>query len=97
MARQAIEDAVRRLAAANLASEGALQGCGEEEVHALERTYEVRLPAAYRDFLKRMGRGAGEFLTGTEPIAFFLSSAPLPGRTARVFSRAFPVPARNSP
>jgi ankyrin repeat protein len=39
-----------------------LRGCTAAEIARLEDHFRVRLPAAYRDFLGRMGKGAGEFL-----------------------------------
>ncbi|MCA9814422.1 MAG: ankyrin repeat domain-containing protein [Cyanobacteria bacterium HKST-UBA01] len=40
-----------------------LLGCTEEEIDKLERHFNVTLPAAYRYFLERMGKSAGEFLS----------------------------------
>jgi ankyrin repeat protein len=37
-------------------------GCSKGEVAHLESEFGVRLPAAYRDFLETMGKGAGDFL-----------------------------------
>lgn len=39
-----------------------LRGCAAAEITRLEEHFDVRLPAAYRDFLGRIGKGAGEFM-----------------------------------
>jgi ankyrin repeat protein len=41
----------------------ALLGCTDEEIDKLEKHFDVILPAAYRYFLKRLGKGAGEFMS----------------------------------
>lgn len=38
--------------------------CTEQEIAQLERQYQLTLPAAYREFLLWMGKGAGNFLAG---------------------------------
>ncbi|HUY75553.1 MAG TPA: SMI1/KNR4 family protein [Ktedonobacterales bacterium] len=38
--------------------------CAEQEIAQLERQYQLTLPAAYREFLLWMGKGAGNFLAG---------------------------------
>jgi len=43
------------------ASRSELIPCSEQEVQELEELNGVRLPAIYRSFLLRMGRGAGEY------------------------------------
>ena len=54
------------LTAAGLASARSLRGCTEAEIGQLEAHYGISLPAAYRRFLQRMGRSAGECLGGTD-------------------------------
>src|SRR5262249_17723678 len=39
-----------------------LRGCTDAEITRLEEHFRVRLPTAYREFLRRMGKGAGEFM-----------------------------------
>lgn len=36
-----------------------IQGCTEGEIAALESTYQIKLPAIYKQFLRLMGHGAG--------------------------------------
>ncbi len=43
------------------ADETDIQGCTEEEIVQLETLFKVRLPHAYKEFLRSMGQGAGEF------------------------------------
>ena len=42
------------------------RGCSLEELDALERRYNVRLPNAYRQFLEVGGRGIEDFLVGSD-------------------------------
>ena len=42
-----------------------LNGCSVREIAEIERFYNVKLPAAYRDFLWAMGKGAGAFMKGS--------------------------------
>ena len=43
-----------------------LRGLSENEIAAIEKIHGRSLPAAYRAFLARAGRGAGVFLAGTD-------------------------------
>jgi hypothetical protein len=61
-----VERAVTRLIAAGLAEPAMIRGCPEEEIARLEEGLGVALPAVYRQFLRRMGRSAARFLTGTD-------------------------------
>jgi hypothetical protein len=61
-----VEDAVRRLIEAGLASARDVSGCTEEEIADIEAQARVRLPQVYRRFLVRMGRVAGTFLEGSD-------------------------------
>jgi hypothetical protein len=61
-----IDRAAVRLIDAGLADEAALQGCRADGLAQLERSLGVTLPSIYRQFLARMGRSAGAFLTGTD-------------------------------
>jgi hypothetical protein len=61
-----IEPIVDRLLSAGLASPGELVGCSETEIAGLERALSLRFPAAYREFLMRMGRRAGELFVGSD-------------------------------
>jgi hypothetical protein len=44
------------------------QRCTEQEILELEARKNIRFPPVYREFLRRMGRGAGEFM---EDVACF--------------------------
>lgn len=41
-------------------------GCTDAEIAEVEKDVGVSLPAAYREFLHRMGRSAGNFYVGTD-------------------------------
>jgi ankyrin repeat protein len=56
------DEVVRRLKAIPKFRHTRLKGCSEAEVARLEEHWAVRLPAAYRGFLGRLGRGAGKFM-----------------------------------
>ena len=49
-----------------LASRDDFRGCSFEEVRELESRFTVTLPAVYKEFLLRMGRGAGAFMKGSD-------------------------------
>jgi hypothetical protein len=58
-----IADAViERLKGITAFSDIKLKGCTDAEIKRLEKHFEVKLPHSYREFLKRMGKGAGEFM-----------------------------------
>lgn len=53
-----------------LTPQESLQGCSDSDIEAVMADQNVdRLPSAYVCFLRRIGRGAGRFLQGTD--AFF--------------------------
>jgi ankyrin repeat protein len=55
-------EVVRRLKSIPKFRRTSLQGCSKTELTRLEQHWTVRLPTAYREFLERMGKGAGEFM-----------------------------------
>jgi hypothetical protein len=61
-----IESLAREIAAAGLARLEELRGCADADIASIEETFGVVLPAAYRDWLAVMGRGAGQYLLGTD-------------------------------
>jgi hypothetical protein len=61
-----LEQAVRRLVDAGLASPEMIRGCTEEELTEIESLLSLNLPSAYREFLGIMGREAGQFLVGSD-------------------------------
>lgn len=50
-----------------------LDSCSEDEIDALEKELNVVLPAAYKEFLRRMGHGADEFLVNDHWSIFYPS------------------------
>jgi len=61
-----IRDSVEKLVSAGLASRGQITGCSDTEIQQLESSGGAELPKAYKEFLKTMGQGAGDFLVGTD-------------------------------
>jgi hypothetical protein len=59
-------DPVARIIAGGLAAGDEIAGCTELEIAALEAAFGRPLPASYRVFLAALGRGAGEFMSGTD-------------------------------
>ena|GEM_PF-1334377 len=56
------ESVVNRLQAIPSFSKVRLNGCTDQEIAALEGQLAVRLPESYRQFLRVLGRGAGDFM-----------------------------------
>lgn len=61
-----IEKVVRRLVDRGMAQASEIRGCTSDEVDELSAIWQIPLPAAYKEFLFRMGRGAGRFFVGTD-------------------------------
>lgn len=57
-----IDSFAQKIVQAGLATEETLVGCSEAEIHELARTFKLRLPKIYVDYLRRMGKQAGDFL-----------------------------------
>ena len=55
-----------RLLEAGLATRDTIHGCTFEEVSQLEADFGAKLPSCYREFLSCAGKGAGDFLVGTD-------------------------------
>jgi ankyrin repeat protein len=62
--------AARLLAIPSIRKAG-LKPCSSGDIERLERHFGVTLPRAYREFLLRMGNGAGSFLVGDHWSAFY--------------------------
>lgn len=43
-----------------------MRGCWGFEIRDLEKHFNIKLPTIYKDFLKKMGKGAGLFMQGTD-------------------------------
>jgi hypothetical protein len=61
-----ISELIAQMTAVGMAASDNVIGCTEKEIAQLESTYAVILPASYKDFLKKMGAGAGYFLHGSK-------------------------------
>jgi hypothetical protein len=64
--QRSVEQLVGELVTRGLATSGALSGCIEAEIVETEAQCQVALPQSYKHFLAACGRGAGEFLAGTD-------------------------------
>ena len=62
---QVVDDIQQQMVGGRFASADSIVGCTEDEIQALEKKYDIRLPSIYRAFLGRMGHRAGDFLVGT--------------------------------
>lgn len=58
-----IDDFTQKLIAGGLATDKTLEGCTENEIAAIESHLNLKLPQAYKDYLSRMGKKAGDFLS----------------------------------
>jgi hypothetical protein len=61
-----LEPIKQRLIALNRDSSQPLCGCSPAEIRQLEGRLGVKLPSAYQEFLRIMGKGAGQFLRGSD-------------------------------
>jgi hypothetical protein len=66
-----LERIVQRLVKAGVLQENELRPCSQADIRRLETRHGVRLPEAYKLFLRRVGRGAGDFLTDDHWDAFY--------------------------
>lgn len=64
--QQRMDRALRRLRHSTLVGEAGFEGCSDEQIAAIERRYDVRLPASYRRFLSELGVSMGGFLPGDD-------------------------------
>ena len=64
--RGRIEKVAEILVRRAVVTENTLQGCSAEEIEEIAASVGRRLPLAYREFLAKMGRGAGVFYVGTD-------------------------------
>jgi SMI1/KNR4 family protein SUKH-1 len=60
-----LEKVKKRFKELNLISPDEIEPCTEEDVHKLEQHLGIILPAAYKEFLYWMGRGAGRLQRGS--------------------------------
>ncbi len=65
------ETLVRRLLDTGLVQANDLCPCSDADIRHLESTYNLRLPESYKQFLRRLGRGAGSFLQNRDGFAFY--------------------------
>jgi len=65
-AQSGIAEGLRQLRAAGLVESGTASGCTSAEIARIETSLELRLPAAYREFLAHLGKSAGAFLQGSD-------------------------------
>jgi hypothetical protein len=77
MDRDSTDQAIRLLVESGVASPRDFRGCTAQEIEQIEAAYQIHLPAVYVSLMTRMGRGAGQFMEGSD----FLFPAPLTLRT----------------
>ena len=61
-----VDQLAQLVVASSLSTQRDIRGCSDAEIRELENHFEIRLPKVYKDFLKRMGKGAGLFMQGTD-------------------------------
>ena len=61
-----IAELAAEIVASGLATASQMAGCSPGEVAEIERKFPVKLPEVYRDWLLAMGRGAGDYLKGSD-------------------------------
>ncbi len=68
---QTPQQLIDRLIACGEIEESEMIPCSEDDIAWLESTYDIILPESYKLFLRKMGRGAGDFLVDDHFEAFF--------------------------
>jgi hypothetical protein len=63
--RGRIEKVAEILVRRGVVTENTINGCSAQEIKQVEAGVGQPLPLAYREFLAKMGRGAGDFYVGT--------------------------------
>lgn len=81
-----IEDFITRLKQYGFADYWSVKGCRLSSVSIIEESFGYRLPEMYRQFLLKMGRGAGKFFQGT---ALFWNESLFGVKNLRGFQEAF--------
>lgn len=61
-----ITDLIRQRIAEGHAREADFRGCSDDEIGALESAVGLQLPGLFRDYLRAMGKSAGEMLRGSD-------------------------------
>src|SRR6516225_3663642 len=56
----------KRLVEAGLADDSSFVGCSDAEIAIIESKFSIELPRLYSDFMRLMGKFAGDFLEGLE-------------------------------
>jgi hypothetical protein len=84
------DELIRRLLAVGMVAENDLLPCPDSDIATLEQRLDVTLPAAYRVFLKRMGRRAGKFLRSDHWSAYFEDLVSLNGMARQLHAVGLP-------
>src|SRR5947209_18784128 len=61
-----IDELKGMLLKSGIANPLSIRGCTAEEIREVEEYWGVPLPAAYREFLAKMGRAAGDLFNGSD-------------------------------
>lgn len=59
-------ESLENLLSAGITTTERTKGCSDSEIEQIESSLNVKLPTSYKEFLKFMGKGAGDFLVGTD-------------------------------
>lgn len=62
MSNNQFKELVKRIIEAGDPSLGVIRPCDEKEIREIEERFEVKLPAAYKNFLRLLGKRGGIFL-----------------------------------
>lgn len=63
---KSMSDLIGEIIKVEMAAGDTISGCSSEEIKQLEADLQVNLPGSYKEFLKAMGKSAGQFLNGSD-------------------------------
>ncbi|MBK7840679.1 MAG: SMI1/KNR4 family protein [Candidatus Obscuribacter sp.] len=57
-----VDNLAARLVETGIATMETINGCSEEELLDIEQFYSLKLPEAYKDYMRKFGKASGDFL-----------------------------------
>ncbi|MBL0189636.1 MAG: SMI1/KNR4 family protein [Candidatus Obscuribacter sp.] len=57
-----VDNLAARLVETGIATMETINGCSEEELLNIEKFYSLKLPEAYKDYMRKFGKASGDFL-----------------------------------